>query len=85
MQAMYNINNRAKLFGWPNTYVFTKAMGEMCMGQAKDELPIVIIRPTMVTSTYKEPFPGWIEGLRYLHVTLHTQIQICIHIYTPLI
>ncbi|KAL5583199.1 hypothetical protein UlMin_015641 [Ulmus minor] len=56
---------RAKLFGWPNTYVFTKAMGEMCLGQSKDdEFPIVVIRPTMITSTYKEPFPGWIEGLR---------------------
>ncbi|XP_062086569.1 putative fatty acyl-CoA reductase 7 [Humulus lupulus] len=55
---------RAKLFGWPNTYVFTKAMGEMCLEQAKDDLSIIIIRPTMITSTYKEPFPGWIEGLR---------------------
>ncbi|KAF4367182.1 probable fatty acyl-CoA reductase 4 [Cannabis sativa] len=55
---------RAKKFGWPNTYVFTKALGEMCIGQYKDSLPTVIIRPTMITSTYKEPFPGWIEGLR---------------------
>ncbi|XP_062090581.1 probable fatty acyl-CoA reductase 4 [Humulus lupulus] len=55
---------RAKKFGWPNTYVFTKAMGEMCIGQYKDSLPTVIIRPTMITSTYNEPFPGWIEGLR---------------------
>ncbi|XP_062083105.1 alcohol-forming fatty acyl-CoA reductase-like [Humulus lupulus] len=55
---------RAKLFGWPNTYVFTKAMGEMCLEQSKDDLSIIIIRPTMITSTYKEPFPGWIEGLR---------------------
>ncbi|KAL5583149.1 hypothetical protein UlMin_015591 [Ulmus minor] len=56
---------RAKLFGWPNTYVFSKAMGEMCLlEQSKDSLPVVIIRPTMITSTYKEPFPGWIEGLR---------------------
>ncbi|KAM6595225.1 hypothetical protein CsatA_005749 [Cannabis sativa] len=56
---------RAKLFGWPNTYVFTKAMGEMCLEQSKlDDLSIIIIRPTMITSTYKEPFSGWIEGLR---------------------
>ncbi|KAL5583152.1 hypothetical protein UlMin_015594 [Ulmus minor] len=57
---------RAKLFGWPNTYVFTKAMGEMCLSaaQSKHNIPIVILRPTMITSTYKEPFPGWIEGLR---------------------
>ncbi|KAE8674870.1 putative fatty acyl-CoA reductase 5 [Hibiscus syriacus] len=55
---------RAKLNGWPNTYVFTKAMGEMLLGNFKGDLPLVILRPTMVTSTYKQPFPGWIEGVR---------------------
>ncbi|OMO54203.1 Male sterility, NAD-binding protein [Corchorus capsularis] len=55
---------RAKLYGWPNTYVFTKAMGEMILGNFKGDLPLVIIRPTMISSTYKEPFPGWIEGVR---------------------
>ncbi|XP_028808254.1 probable fatty acyl-CoA reductase 4 [Neltuma alba] len=55
---------RANLYGWPNTYVFTKAMGEMFLSHLKDPIPLVILRPTMVTSTYKEPFPGWIEGFR---------------------
>ncbi|GMJ10711.1 fatty acid reductase 1 [Hibiscus trionum] len=55
---------RAKLNGWPNTYVFTKAMGEMLLGNFKGDLPLVILRPTMITSTYKQPFPGWIEGVR---------------------
>ncbi|XP_038902167.1 fatty acyl-CoA reductase 3-like [Benincasa hispida] len=55
---------RSKLYGWPNTYVFTKAMGEMIIGDLKDDLPLIIIRPTIVTSTYKEPFSGWVEGVR---------------------
>lgn len=56
---------RAKTYGWPNTYVFTKAMSEMLAGQLKGKtMPLVIIRPTIVTSTYKDPFPGWVEGLR---------------------
>ncbi|KAM7266896.1 hypothetical protein ACFE04_009062 [Oxalis oulophora] len=56
---------RATLFGWPNTYVFTKAMGEMLLNQSKDDdMHLVVIRPTIVLTTYKEPFPGWIEGLR---------------------
>ncbi|TKY67085.1 Fatty acyl-CoA reductase 3 [Spatholobus suberectus] len=55
---------RAKLYGWPNTYVFTKAMGEMLVEQLKGNLSVVIIRPTIVTSTFKEPFPGWAEGVR---------------------
>ncbi|MCL7042638.1 hypothetical protein MKW94_018671 [Papaver nudicaule] len=56
---------RARLFGWPNTYVFTKAMGEMLIGKLGENVPVVIIRPTIVTGTYKEPFPGWSEDVRY--------------------
>ncbi|PHU15781.1 putative fatty acyl-CoA reductase 4 [Capsicum chinense] len=55
---------RAKLHGWQNTYSFTKAMGEMVLGHLKENLQLVIIRPTIITSTFKEPFPGWIEGVR---------------------
>uniref|UniRef100_A0A1D1YDM8 Fatty acyl-CoA reductase n=1 Tax=Anthurium amnicola TaxID=1678845 RepID=A0A1D1YDM8_9ARAE len=55
---------RATAFGWPNTYVFTKAMGEMLIGYLKENLPLAIVRPTMISSTIKEPFPGWIEGCR---------------------
>ncbi|RVW54329.1 Fatty acyl-CoA reductase 3 [Vitis vinifera] len=40
---------RALMYGWPNTYVFTKAMGEMLLGQFKENLPLVILRPTIIT------------------------------------
>lgn len=52
---------RANKYGWPNTYSFTKAMGEMVLA---DFTPLVIIRPTIITSTFKQPFPGWLEGIR---------------------
>ncbi|XP_022752581.1 fatty acyl-CoA reductase 3-like [Durio zibethinus] len=64
-QAMKDLGiARARFYGWPNTYVFTKAMGEMLVGVFKENMPAVIIRPTIITSTYKEPFPGWTEGVR---------------------
>ncbi|XP_060217186.1 fatty acyl-CoA reductase 3-like [Lycium barbarum] len=53
---------RARLHGWPNTYTFTKAMGGMLLGHLKEDLQLIILRPTIILSTYKEPFPGWIEG-----------------------
>ncbi|KAJ4971217.1 hypothetical protein NE237_004316 [Protea cynaroides] len=56
--------DRARHYGWPNTYVFTKALGEMLIGQSRENLPVVIIRPTIITSTFREPFPGWVEGMR---------------------
>ncbi|KAM3355366.1 hypothetical protein ACQJBY_025879 [Aegilops geniculata] len=55
---------RARHFGWPNTYVFTKAMGEMLLGHLEGDLPVVIVRPSIITSILKEPLPGWIEGVR---------------------
>ncbi|CAM0879224.1 unnamed protein product [Alopecurus aequalis] len=55
---------RARHFGWPNTYVFTKAMGEMIVGHLRGDFPVAIIRPSIITSTLKEPFPGWMEGIR---------------------
>ncbi|XP_070023462.1 fatty acyl-CoA reductase 3-like [Nicotiana sylvestris] len=58
-------NERAKIHGWPNTYSFTKAMGEMLLGHLKEDLQLIILRPTIISSTYKEPFPGWTEGLRF--------------------
>jgi len=33
--------------------------------QEKGDIPLVIVRPTIVTSTYKEPMSGWVEGVRY--------------------
>jgi fatty acyl-CoA reductase len=65
---LFLLTARAKLYGWPNTYVYTKAMGEMLLGRFRENLPLVIIRPTMVSSTYKEPFSGWIEGVRYSYI-----------------
>ncbi|XP_061342400.1 alcohol-forming fatty acyl-CoA reductase-like [Gastrolobium bilobum] len=59
---------RANLHGFPNAYVFTKAMGEMVLLNMKDDVPLIITRPTMVISTHSEPFPGWIEGVRTLDV-----------------
>nr|XP_043624037.1 probable fatty acyl-CoA reductase 4 [Erigeron canadensis] len=57
---------RAKLHGWPNTYVFSKAMGEMLLLEEglRPDVSVVILRPTIVGSTYREPFPGWIEGVK---------------------
>ncbi|KAK4730760.1 hypothetical protein R3W88_023748 [Solanum pinnatisectum] len=64
-QIMKNLGvERAKLYGWQDTYTFTKAMGEMMINNMRHEIPILIIRPSIITSSYKEPFPGWMKGFR---------------------
>ncbi|KAL6575755.1 hypothetical protein OROHE_000736 [Orobanche hederae] len=57
---------RANFYGWPNTYSFTKAMGEMNLEKFKGKVNVVIIRPTIISTTFRDPFPGWAEGLRTL-------------------
>ncbi|KAL6653095.1 hypothetical protein ACP70R_012020 [Stipagrostis hirtigluma subsp. patula] len=55
---------RPNLHGWQDTYVFTKALGEMVINCMLGEIPVVIIRPSVIESTLSEPFPGWIQGNR---------------------
>lgn len=40
----------------------------MLLGDLKEDVPLVIVRPTIVTSTFQEPFPGWVEGIRYTNM-----------------
>nr|XP_026483536.1 fatty acyl-CoA reductase 1-like [Vanessa tameamea] len=47
----------------PNTYVFTKQLAEHVLAEQKGKLPIVIMRPSIVISSDKEPMAGWVENL----------------------
>ncbi|XP_076164073.1 fatty acyl-CoA reductase wat [Ptiloglossa arizonensis] len=48
---------------WPNTYVFTKAIGESIVLKYSDNFPVCIVRPSIVLSTEKEPIVGWTNNL----------------------
>ena len=57
-------SERARMYGWQDTYVFTKAMGEQLLAAERGDVPLAIIRPSIIEGALKEPFPGWIEGVR---------------------
>ncbi|XP_023936984.2 fatty acyl-CoA reductase 1-like [Bicyclus anynana] len=57
-----NILSPKYLGEMPNTYVFTKQLAEHVVNEQRGKLPIVIIRPSVVISSYEEPMPGWIEN-----------------------
>lgn len=48
--------------GYPNTYALSKILAEDLVHSFKDRLPIVITRPSIVTSAWKEPYPGYVDG-----------------------
>ncbi|MBM4380320.1 MAG: AMP-binding protein, partial [Deltaproteobacteria bacterium] len=52
---------RAAHWGWPNTYTYTKSLGEQVIAASKD-LAYAIVRPSIVESALRYPFPGWNEG-----------------------
>ncbi|XP_067129658.1 putative fatty acyl-CoA reductase CG5065 [Centruroides vittatus] len=47
------------LDGRPNTYLITKAITENLLNINYRDLPVIIIRPSIVSSSWKEPMPGW--------------------------
>lgn len=52
---------RAQFWGFPNTYTYTKSIGEQIV--ANSGLPFTIVRPAIIESTVRYPFPGWNEGI----------------------
>ena len=50
--------------GWIDPYPFTKSLAEQLLVRDRGDVPLAIVRPAIIESTYTEPFPGWIEGLR---------------------
>jgi len=47
---------RAEHLGWPNTYTFTKSLGESLLAQRGRGLAIAIVRPSIVESSTRSPF-----------------------------
>ncbi|KAB0791554.1 hypothetical protein PPYR_03354 [Photinus pyralis] len=46
----------------PNTYTFTKALAEYWLKENKGDLPLVIVRPSIVISTINGPLKGWVDN-----------------------
>ncbi|MGI9622317.1 MAG: HAD-IB family hydrolase [Acidimicrobiales bacterium] len=55
---------RAASLGFPDAYAFTKALAEQAMEEIRDDIPLSIVRPSIIESAWAEPRPGWIRGFR---------------------
>jgi long-chain acyl-CoA synthetase len=53
--------DRAKWWGWPNIYTYTKSMAEQMIA-AETGIARAIVRPAIVESSISYPFSGWNEG-----------------------
>ncbi|MEN9581154.1 MAG: hypothetical protein RJA70_4163, partial [Pseudomonadota bacterium] len=52
---------RARFWGWPNTYTYTKSIGEQIA--ARSGLAFTVVRPAIIESCVEFPVTGWNEGV----------------------
>ncbi|CCW62561.1 unnamed protein product [Phytomonas sp. EM1] len=52
-----------KRLSFPNTYTLTKNMGEKLLEKYRGDVPLAIVRPSIVGCSYYEPVPGWVDVL----------------------
>ena len=55
---------RARELGWNDVYTFTKSLAERTVVRERGESPLIILRPAIIESSFREPYPGWIQGSR---------------------
>jgi fatty acyl-CoA reductase len=55
---------RAASVGWPDAYAYTKSLGEQALLENRGAVPVNIVRPSIIESSWSEPRPGWIRGFR---------------------
>lgn len=46
----------------PNSYTFTKGLAEQICEYYRNQIPITIVRPSIVTGSEKEPIRGWCDN-----------------------
>jgi fatty acyl-CoA reductase len=54
----------AHAMGFTDIYSFTKALAEQAVVELHGDIPLSIVRPSIIESALEEPFPGWLEGFR---------------------
>lgn len=55
---------RAQALGWPDAYAYSKALGEWALLEERAELPVSIVRPSIIEASLSQPRPGWTRGFR---------------------
>ncbi|KAE8751586.1 hypothetical protein FOCC_FOCC001833 [Frankliniella occidentalis] len=46
----------------PNTYTFTKALAENLWAEDARDLPVAIVRPSIIGWAWRDPAPGWVDN-----------------------
>ncbi|CAI2369551.1 unnamed protein product [Moneuplotes crassus] len=47
----------------PNTYMFTKNIAEQLLQLKRGDIPLTIVRPSVLGVAYRDPNPGWVDSI----------------------
>ena len=62
-QLTERARERSRALGWSDAYGLSKALGERLLLQERPR-SLTIVRPSIVESALRAPFPGWLEDLK---------------------
>ena len=48
---------------YPNTYTFSKNLAEQIVASKCKDLPVAIVRPSVIGASLEEPCLGWIQNI----------------------
>jgi len=48
--------------GHPNTYTLSKCLAEQRLAALRGDVPLTLLRPSIVSAAWRDPFPGWIDS-----------------------
>ncbi len=48
--------------GHPNTYTYTKCLAEHLLCERRGDVPLTIVRPSIISASWHAPFPGWLDS-----------------------
>ncbi|XP_071876807.1 putative fatty acyl-CoA reductase CG5065 isoform X2 [Bombus fervidus] len=61
-----NLLEKRILKTYPNTYTFSKNLAEQIVANKCKDLPVAIVRPSIIGASLEEPCPGWIQNISAL-------------------
>ncbi|XP_030032187.1 fatty acyl-CoA reductase 1-like isoform X2 [Manduca sexta] len=64
----------------PNTYTFSKALAEQVVAENRGDLPTIIIRPSIVSASEREPVKGWVDNLTAATGVITSLVKGWIHV-----
>lgn len=56
--------DRAQRINRPNVYTYTKTLAELLVKSHSERVNCTIVRPSIVETSLRTPFPGWNEGIQ---------------------